>query len=172
MAERTRFIEVVPYDPAWPEEFEKISNALKEWIGDLLIRIEHVGSTSVEGLPAKPIIDLDAVMKSIEVLPEIIERLRLQGFEHQGNLGVEGREAFHPTRDLGFMKFHLYVCPPDGKGYLEHIALRDYLRRHDEARDEYARIKKRLAEAHRTDIDAYVDGKTAFIRQVLRKSNV
>ncbi len=172
MAERTRFIEVVPYDPAWPEEFEKISAALKEWIGDLLIGIEHVGSTSVAGLAAKPIIDLDAVMRDKKVLPEIIERLSVHGFEHQGNLGVEGREAFRPTRDLGFMKFHLYVCPPDGKGYLEHIALRDYLRQHDETRDEYARIKKRLAEAHRTDIDAYVDGKTAFIRQVLRKSDV
>ncbi|CAM4041762.1 GrpB family protein [Saccharibacillus endophyticus] len=170
MAERTRFIEVVPYDSAWPEEFEKISAALKEWIGDLLIGIEHVGSTSVEGLPAKPIIDLDAVMKSREALPEIIERLRLQGFEHQGNLGVEGREAFHPTRDLGFMKFHLYVCPPDGKGYLEHIALRDYLRQHEAARDEYAKIKLDLAERHRTDIDAYVEGKTAFIQEILQKA--
>lgn len=172
MAERTRLIEVVPYDPAWPNAFEKLAAAVNEWIGDLLIGIEHVGSTSVAGLAAKPIIDLDAVMKSRELLPEIIERLSVQGFEHQGNLGVEGREAFHPTRDLGFMKFHLYVCPPDGKGYLEHIALRDYLRQHEAARDEYARIKLELAKRHRTDIDAYVDGKTAFIQRMLREANV
>ena len=170
MAEKTRIVEVVAYDPSWPGAFRQIAEAVDGWIGDLLIGIEHVGSTSVEGLAAKPIIDLDAVMTGRDALPEIIERLAAQGFEHQGELGIEGREAFRPTRDLGFMTFHLYVCPPDGKGYLEHLALRDYLRRHGEARDEYARIKQRLAKAHRTDIDAYVAGKADFIQGILRKS--
>ena len=168
MAERTRVIEVVPYDPAWPQAFEQIAAAVNGWIGDLLIGIEHVGSTSVPGLAAKPIIDLDAVMRSRNVLPEVIERLAKQGFEHQGNMGIEGREAFHPTRDFGFMNYHLYVCAPDGAGYLEHLALRDYLRNHNETRDEYARLKQELARAHRTDIDAYVEGKTAFVQNVLR----
>lgn len=171
MAERTRIIEVVPYDPAWPKAFERIAAAVNGWIGDLLIGIEHVGSTSVPGLAAKPIIDLDAVMRSSDVLPEVIERLAEQGFEHQGNLGIEGREAFRPTRDFGFMNYHLYVCAPGGSGYLEHLALRDYLRNHDAARDEYARLKQELARAHRTDIDAYVEGKTAFVRKILRQAN-
>ncbi|OWR30054.1 hypothetical protein CDO73_13360 [Saccharibacillus sp. O23] len=171
MAERTKIIEVVPYDSAWPQAFEQIAAAVNGWIGDLLIGIEHVGSTSVPGLAAKPIIDLDAVMRSRDVLPEVIERLAKQGFEHQGNLGIEGREAFRPTRDFGFTNYHLYVCAPDGAGYLEHLALRDYLRNHDEARDEYARLKLELARAHRTDIDAYVEGKTAFVRKILQQAN-
>ncbi|NGZ77622.1 GrpB family protein [Saccharibacillus alkalitolerans] len=170
MAERTTYIEVVPYDPLWKKEFAVIAAAVESWIGDLLIAVEHVGSTSVEGLAAKPIIDLDAVMRSSDDLPEIVERLGRQGFEYQGNLGIEGREAFRPTRDFGFMNYHLYVCPPDGRGYLEHIALRDYLRTHDGARDEYARLKRALADRHRTDIDAYVEGKTAFVREILRRA--
>ncbi|WP_172195336.1 GrpB family protein [Saccharibacillus qingshengii] len=172
MAERTPFIQVASYDPAWPQEFARIAAAVKQWMGDLLIGIEHVGSTSVEGLAAKPILDLDAVLTSADRLPEAIERLAAQGFEHQGNLGIAGREAFRPTRDFGFMNYHLYVCPPEGRGYLEHIALRDYLRGHDEARDEYARIKRKLAQAHRTDIDAYVEGKSAFVQDILRRTGV
>ncbi len=170
MAERTSIIEVVPYDPNWQNEFETIAAAVDGWIGDLLSGIEHVGSTSVEGLAAKPIIDLDAVMKNPDGLAEIVRRLAGQGFEHQGNLGIEGREAFRPTKDFGFMNYHLYVCPPNGKGYLEHIALRNYLRTHPEARDEYARLKRCLAADNRRDIDAYVDGKTAFVQEILRRT--
>lgn len=170
MAERTSIIEVVPYDPNWKNEFANIAAAVHGWIGDLLSGVEHVGSTSVEGLAAKPIIDLDAVMKNPDGLAEIVRRLAGQGFEHQGNLGIEGREAFRPTKDFGFMNYHLYVCPPNGKGYLEHIALRNYLRTHPEARDEYARLKRRLAADHRRDIDAYVDGKTAFVQEILRRT--
>ncbi|OWA33318.1 hypothetical protein B9G55_21805 [Saccharibacillus sp. O16] len=171
MVKQTRKIEIVPYDPAWPQAFEQIASSVKEWIGDLLIGVEHVGSTSVPGLAAKPIIDLDAVMRYEDQLPQIIERLAQQGFEHQGNLGIEGREAFEPKRDFGFMNYHLYVCSPHGAGYQEHIALRDYLRTHDEARGEYARLKQELAQAHPADIDAYVQGKTAFVQKILQQAN-
>ncbi|WP_145950352.1 GrpB family protein, partial [Paenibacillus sp. Y412MC10] len=82
MAERTRVIEVVPYDPAWKEQFQQIKNMIEGFIGDLILGIEHVGSTSVEGLPAKPIIDLDVVMEDYSVLPAIVERLAKEGFKH------------------------------------------------------------------------------------------
>ncbi|TDF95027.1 GrpB family protein [Paenibacillus piri] len=170
MAERTRVIEVVPYDAEWKIQFERIKEMIVGYIGDLVLAVEHVGSTSVEGLSAKPIIDLDVVMDSYDVLPTIIERLEQAGFEHQGNLGIEGREAFRRTYDDGFMKYHLYVCPKDGKGYLEHIAFRDYLRANEEAKKEYEALKQRLAEAYRYDIDSYVDRKTAFVRDILNKT--
>ncbi|GGD76879.1 GrpB family protein [Paenibacillus nasutitermitis] len=168
MAEKTRVIEVVPYDPVWKEQFRQIRSMIEGYIGDLILGIEHVGSTSVEGLPAKPIIDLDAVMEDYSMLPAIVERLAKAGFEHQGNLGIEGREAFNPTVPDGFMKYHLYVCPKDGKGYLEHIAFRDYLRSHEAARREYASIKMKLAKQHRHDIDSYCDGKSEFVAAILK----
>ena len=88
MPEPTRVIEVVPYNPQWQKEFEKIRDMINSYIGDLIITIEHVGSTSVEGLSAKPIIDLDVVMDSYDVLPMIIERLEKVGYEYEGNLGI------------------------------------------------------------------------------------
>ncbi|MBP1990600.1 GrpB family protein [Paenibacillus eucommiae] len=170
MAEGTRVIEVVPYDPAWKTEFEKIKAKIDSCIGDLILTIEHVGSTSVEGLCAKPIIDLDVVMDSYDLLPSIIERLEEAGYEYQGNLGVEGREAFNRTFDDGFMKYHLYVCPKDGKGYLEHIAFRDYLRGHPADRDAYSALKLHLASQFRHDIDQYCDHKTEFVTAILNKT--
>lgn len=170
MAERTRIVEIVPYNPEWKAEFEKIKAMLNRYIGDLILSIEHVGSTSVEGLSAKPIIDLDVVMESYDVLPRIIERLGEAGFVHEGNLGIEGREAFRRTYKDGFMKYHLYVCPKDGKGYLEHIAFRDYLRSNETARKAYGELKLKLAETYRTDVDQYCEHKTEFVRDILNKT--
>ncbi|MBW4080560.1 GrpB family protein [Paenibacillus sp. S150] len=170
MAEKTKVVELVPYDPVWKAEFGRLRDWLLEIMGDLIIAAEHVGSTSVEGLSAKPIIDIDLVMESYAVLPEIIDRLGQYGYEHQGNLGIEGREAFRREQEDGFMKYHLYVCPKDGKGYLEHIALRDYLRAHPEACQEYEGVKLKLAGQFLYDIDAYCKGKTAVIHSILREA--
>ncbi|WP_339314761.1 GrpB family protein [Paenibacillus sp. FSL R10-2734] len=170
IAEKTKVVEVVPYDPEWKVAFNRIKEHLFSCVGNLIIEIEHVGSTSIEGLAAKPIIDLDLVMDSYEILPQIIERLQQHGYEHQGNLGIEGREAFQRRHADEFMKYHLYVCPKDGKGYLEHIAFRDYLRSNVTARQAYAEVKQRLAEQYRYDIDAYCEGKTAFVTSILSKA--
>lgn len=97
IAQKTKVVEVVPYDPEWKVEFDRIREQLLSYVGDLIITIEHVGSTSIEGLAAKPIIDLDLVMDSYDVLPQIIERLQQHGYEHQGNLGIEGRK---PSKEV------------------------------------------------------------------------
>ncbi|KEK23428.1 GrpB family protein [Bacillus gaemokensis] len=170
MAEKTRTIEIMPYNPKWKEEFQKIKQMIEGYIGDLILRIEHVGSTSVEGLAAKPIIDMDVVIDNYAILPDIIQRLEKEGYQHQGNLGVEGREAFQRTYVDSFMKYHLYVCPKDGKGYLEHIALRDYLSSNETARKEYEELKYRLAENYRFDIDRYCEAKTGFVKGILNKT--
>ncbi|ULO04686.1 GrpB family protein [Paenibacillus sp. 19GGS1-52] len=170
MAEKTKGVEVLPYNPVWKTEFNRIKEQLLTYVGDLIIGIEHVGSTSIEGLSAKPIIDIDLVMESYEVLPEIIERLQQYGYEHQGNLGIEGREAFRRSENDRFMNYHLYVCPKNGKGYVEHIAFRDYLRSNTVARLEYEAVKLQLAEQYRHDIDAYGEGKTAIVTSILEKA--
>lgn len=170
MAERTAIIEIVPYDPQWKTAFEKLKEMIISYIGDLIIRVEHVGSTSVEGLAAKPVIDLDVVIDNYDVLPAIIKRLEDQGYEYQGNMGIEGREAFQRKFQDEHMKYHLYVCPKDGQGYLEHIALRDYLRENELARNEYQQLKIKLAEQHRFDIDSYCENKTTFITDILKKT--
>jgi GrpB-like predicted nucleotidyltransferase (UPF0157 family) len=170
MPDQTRRIEIVPYDPAWKTEFLRVKAMLECYLGGLTLAVEHVGSTSVEGLAAKPIIDIDVVMERYGVFPAIVERLAAAGFEHRGDLGIAGREAFKRTFEDGFMAYHLYVCPKDGEELRRHIALRDYLRTHDHARDEYGALKIANAEKFRYDIDGYIAAKSDFIMGILNKT--
>lgn len=164
-------VRVVPYDSEWKNEFLKIKAMIVDCAGDLITGVEHVGSTAVEGLASKPIIDIDVVIDSYDIFPAVKERLSKIGLEHEGNLGIEGREAFKRAFVDDFMPYHLYVCSEYGKGYLEHIAFRDYLRDHPEAVKAYGELKMRLAEQFRTDITAYVNAKHEFVQNVLKKIN-
>jgi GrpB-like predicted nucleotidyltransferase (UPF0157 family) len=164
-------LRVVPHDPEWKNEFLKIKAMIVDCAGDLIIDVEHVGSTAVEGLASKPIIDIDVVIDSYDVFPAVKDRLSKIGFEHEGNLSIEGREAFKRTFMDDFMPYHMYVCPKDGKGHLEHIAFRDYLRDHPEAVKAYGELKVRLAEQFRTDITSYVNAKHEFVQSILRNVN-
>ncbi len=165
-----RRIEVFPYNPAWKTAFLELQAMLQGILGDLALCIEHVGSTSVEGLSAKPIIDIDVVMDSYEMFPAIVGKLAAAGFEHRGDLGIQGREAFKRTFEDGFMAYHLYVCPKDGEELRRHLTLRDYLRTHPDARDEYGALKIANADKYRYDIDGYIEAKGPFIRAILEKA--
>ena len=91
---RTKKVIVVPYDKAWKSAFEEIKKEIERVIGDLIIGIEHVGSTSVEGLSAKPIIDIDVVIKDYSVFATVVQKLETIGYIHEGDLGIKDREAF------------------------------------------------------------------------------
>lgn len=158
---------VTPYNPQWPLWFEQIKAYIWPVISDFAVSVEHVGSTSVEGLAAKPIIDLDVVIPHSRYLPLAIERLATLAYVHRGNLGIEGRDAFQAPQ--GFLRHHLYVCPKDSLGLRNHLALRDYLRAHPEAVQTYSLLKQQLAEQHPNDIDKYIEGKTEMILGFLRQ---
>jgi GrpB-like predicted nucleotidyltransferase (UPF0157 family) len=166
MAFITKEVVVVPYDPQWPKAYETLHDFLQPLIKDIALKIEHVGSTSVPGLAAKPIIDCDIVINRGD-LPHVERLLQPLGFINRGDLGIPERYAFQGP-DLGF-KYHLYVVYPDSVPYLEHLALRDTLRASSDLRDEYAALKHRLAALHRYDIDAYIEGKTAFIKTIINQ---
>ncbi|WP_425397443.1 GrpB family protein [Aeoliella sp.] len=158
-------IVVVDYDPTWPAVFESLREHVSAVVAPFALSIEHIGSTSVPGLAAKPIIDLSIVVPSYAELPQAIDALACLGYEHLGDLGIEGREAFQPPADLP--PHHLYVCPQGSLGLRNHLALRDYLRGHPEAATAYGKLKKALSKQFPHDIDAYVDGKTEFIVGIL-----
>lgn len=170
----------VPYDEAWPEVFEELKVLLQNTLGDLALAIEHVGSTAIPGIPAKPRIDLDVVIESEELLPQISEQLETLGYFQQGNLGRAGREAFGRKDDQvpydgsgrEWMKHNLYVCPKDSPVLREHLLFRDYLRSHPEIAKEYADLKQSLVEEDRYNQDAYVAGKTGFVAKVLELAKV
>ncbi len=162
-------VTVVPYNPAWKSEFQRIKTMITDCAGDLIISVDHVGSTAIEGLAAKPIIDIDVVIESYNIFHLVKDRLSLIGFEHEGNLGVEGREAFKRTFIDDFMPYHMYVCPKDGKGHLEHVAFRDYLSCHPEDMQAYGQLKMKLAEQYKTDISSYLNEKHDFVLNILNK---
>jgi GrpB-like predicted nucleotidyltransferase (UPF0157 family) len=157
---------VADYDDRWPIHFEEIAQVVRPAIADLDAQIEHVGSTAVPGLAAKPIIDIDVVVPSATDVPTAIERLRSLGYVYQGDKGFRGREAFMWPR--GARPHHLYVVVRGSRPHLDHIRFRNYLRDHPEVAREYAALKTSLAAQHGDDRLGYTNAKTDFVTGVLR----
>lgn len=162
-------ITVVDYDPSWPESFERLRASIWPCIRDVATSIEHVGSTSVIGLAAKPVIDMTIVVPTPSAMGTVVERLATIGYRHRGNLGVPGREAF--DRPQGMPDHHLYACVAGNDGLRNHLALRDYLRGNPSAARAYGTLKKQLAARFADDIDGYIDGKTEFILEILARAD-
>jgi GrpB-like predicted nucleotidyltransferase (UPF0157 family) len=154
------------YDLTWPERFAALAARVETALGDIMLRAEHVGSTAVPGLAAKPIIDLDVVIAQAS-FPEATRRLGRLGYVHEGDLGITGREAFRWPPDCE--RHHLYVVAEESAELGRHLAFRDALRADPVLRDKYAALKRSLAAQHPHDIKAYTEGKTAFIKATLKR---
>ncbi|GAB6931131.1 GrpB family protein [Paenibacillus sp. JCM 10914] len=163
------------YNEKWQIMFGELKDIIAQHLGDLPLSIEHVGSTAVPGLPAKPIIDMDIVIPSVNLLSQVIDKLSELGYWHEGDLGLPGREAFarndnRVPYDAGMnekMTHHLYVCSKGSVPLNEHLMFRDILRKHPALVKDYADLKMQLAEQFKYDRAAYTEAKTSFIRSVL-----
>ena len=159
-------IEIKTYDPEWPATFERIRAFVWPHVQHASMALEHVGSTSVPGLSAKPVIDACIVVASRRDIPHVVKALTRIGYVHRGELGVPEREAFqHPA---SWPKHHLYVSPRGSLSLTNHLGLRDYLRANPDVAREYGELKASLAGKFADDIDAYIAGKTEFILAILR----
>ena len=139
---------VVEYDKEWPQDFLKIKTELQKAI-TVMSNIQHVGSTSIPGMKAKPIIDIDVGLENWGNFENVKSKLATIGYEYEGDRGIKGREAFCrngkvQNKILDNIDHHLYVCSVDNEEYKRHILFRDYLRSHDEARDRYNQIKEEI----------------------------
>ena len=164
-----KHVVVVPYDEMWEKAFEDIKRELEEALGDLALRIEHVGSTSVTGLSAKPIIDIDVVIRDVSILDSVVSALAKIGYVHEGDQGIPGREAFKHDGKEHLMKHHLYVCAEDAAELKRHLGFRDYLRSHPEAVAEYSKVKEEGARLYPYNIDKYIEHKSPFIEGIYRE---
>ena len=165
----TKNVVVLPYDEQWEQAFEHIKDEIQEALGSRVLRIEHVGSTSVRGLSAKPIIDIDIVIKDYSVFDAVAAALEKIGYHHEGDLGIPAREAFKYTGKEHLQKHHLYVCPQDSAELKRHVAFRNYLRSNPEAVRTYSRIKEEGAELYPNDIEKYIQHKSPFIEKIYRE---
>ena len=163
---QTPKVTVVPYDEAWKTDFQRIEAEIRSAIGDLILGIEHVGSTSVTGMSAKPCIDLDVVIADASRLPAVISGLEAIGYIHEGDLGIQGREAFKYTNKPHLQNHHLYVCPRDSEELHRHLTFRDYLKSHPEAVAVYSRVKETAVRLYPDSIDGYIAYKSPCIEEL------
>lgn len=168
----SKAVEVMPYDESWRQNFEEICCELKTALGKLALRIEHVGSTSVKGLSAKPVIDIDVVIKDYTVFGEVIKALENHGYYYEGDLGIPEREAFGYVGREHLMKHHLYVCPENSRELKRHLLFRDHLRSHPEDAAEYSRIKEEGAALYPEDMDSYIKHKSPFIEKIYKEIGI
>ena len=164
---RTKHVIVEDYNLEWKNEFERIKNELLAILSGKINSIEHVGSTSVEGLSAKPIIDIDIVID--QNFQEVRNALESIGYIYEGDLGVSGREVFKYQNKSHLMVHHLYVCNKNNEELRRHIKFRDYLRQHEDDRDKYSTIKKEMAFKYPEDIHSYIEGKEPVIFEIYKK---
>lgn len=134
-----------------------------------MLRVEHIGSTSVPGLAAKPIIDLDVVIADDADLEFVIEKLAAAGYIHEGDLGIPGREAFRYKGKTHLMQHHLYVCRESSRELYRHIAFRNFLRSHPEAVREYSSVKLEAAALYPDNIEKYMESKAHYVECLYRK---
>ncbi|MCA9310187.1 MAG: GrpB family protein [Phycisphaerales bacterium] len=167
-------IVVAEHDPGWAVRFAEIRAGLGPALAGREARVEHVGSTSVPGLAAKPIIDISVIVPDADGMHAALSGLSALGYEHIGDLGITGREALRATGGVaaGWARHNLYVCIAGGPGIRNHLAVRDDLRADPDAARAYGELKRRLARECGDDVDAYTQAKSAFLAEVLTKAGV
>ncbi len=161
----SQHITVTDYDPLWTKKFEEEALLIKDIIADNCIAVYHIGSTSVPGLAAKPIIDIMAVVKSLERVDGVAEDFLKIGYEYLGEFGIVGRRYLRKGGDERTHQIHIFQAD-DWNNIGRHLAFRDFMRTHEKEREEYAKIKIDLARRFPYDIDGYCDGKETFVREM------
>ena len=163
---KTVRVTVLPYDIRWKSHFEAIRKELDSALGDLILGIEHVGSTSVEGLSAKPCIDIDVIIPDYSQWGTVVTKLEAIGYFHEGDLGIPEREAFCYSDKAHLMKHHLYVCPKTSRELHRHITFRNVLRANPAALRQYSAVKEQAARLFPNDIDGYMQYKAPCIGEL------
>ena len=168
------------HKPTWLLDFQKIRDVIKEVLVDLEIKIEHVGSTAITHLAAKPIIDIDIVHQKTVRFEEINRRLKMLGYLHHGDQGIAGREVFKRDRQgeshsiLDSINHHLYVCESESEELRRHLLFRNYLMENHKARQEYQKIKYELAERANQNKKVYAKLKetlaSEFIEAIIKRA--
>ena len=158
---------VIPHDPAWESEFLAESAIVARVLE--LETIHHIGSTSIAGIYAKPIIDMLGEATSVDSIDRLSPHMIELGYEAMGEFGIPGRRYFRKNVG-GVRKFHLHVFKKGSEEALRHLRFRDYLRSHPKEAKEYSDLKRELARTCEGDSDKYMDGKDAFIKEIDRKA--
>jgi GrpB-like predicted nucleotidyltransferase (UPF0157 family) len=160
-------IDIKDYDPEWPNAFELEKSRIMKKLGELVLEIQHIGSTAVPGISAKPIIDILIAVRDMGRAMECAIKLADLGYELiQSEDDVERLFLFRGMPRT----HHIHIVEHGSETHRKHVVFRDYLREHADTRNEYDRLKRALAARYRTDRKSYVDSKTDFVERVVEKA--
>jgi GrpB-like predicted nucleotidyltransferase (UPF0157 family) len=159
-------VRLVDYDSAWPELFRLETLRIANALAPRSLRLEHVGSTAIPGLAAKPVLDILGGYAATEDLAAIISGLGRAGYVHRGNQGIPGREFFRRGEPRSY---HLHLTVAGTDFWHEHLDFRELLRSDAGTRDAYGALKRDLASRYPLDRGAYIEGKGPFVREALRR---
>jgi len=162
-------VKLETYNPKWILEYEKEKVIIENCIRENIIDIQHVGSTSIEGLAAKPIIDIAIGISSLEEGYKCIEPLEQRGYVYKGEAGISGR-LFFSKGDLHNTTHHIHVEQIDNINWRNQILFRDYLRLYADIRNEYDELKKKLALEYANDRETYTLEKSEFILDIIKRA--
>jgi GrpB-like predicted nucleotidyltransferase (UPF0157 family) len=159
-----RFVEIVAYDPAWPEAFAREAQAIEHALGADNVQLFHIGSTAVPGMPAKPIIDMLLAVDGVRKLDRLHGPLQNLDYRGLGEYGIAGRRFFCKGADD--RTHHLHAFAVGSPEIDRHLRFRDFLRESEETAAAYATLKMELAQRYRDDLHGYNQAKSEFIRTV------
>lgn len=160
-----RIIKVVDYNHNWSSDYQQEERSIREILQDEWVNSFHIGSTSVPGLKAKPIIDILLVVNDIYKLDSFSKQFQEIGYEVMGEFGIAGRRYFRKGGDHRTHQIHAFQYN-NMEEIERHLAFRDYLREHPEVRRQYGELKSQLAKQYSNDIDGYCNGKDDFVKSV------
>jgi GrpB-like predicted nucleotidyltransferase (UPF0157 family) len=160
-----RKIKVVAYDPSWKSQFEREANRIAHALGEIVVSLHHIGSTAIPGIFAKPIIDILLEVGDIVQLDDKRAAMEQLGYEAIGEFGIPGRRYFRKDNPSGTRTHQVHAFQVNSPEIERHLAFRDYMIAHPLEAQTYSALKQRLALEHPEDIEAYMDGKDAYIKE-------
>jgi GrpB-like predicted nucleotidyltransferase (UPF0157 family) len=152
------------HDPGWAAAYRREATRLAALLEGVLVSIHHIGSTSVPGLAAKPIIDVLPLVTAIETVDDCTPRLEAAGYHAWGEFGLPGRRYFSKDDDAGWRTHNVHIYAHDDPDVTRHLAFPAYLRTHPDIAREYEQVKRRAYELHPSDVAAYNDAKDGWIK--------
>jgi GrpB-like predicted nucleotidyltransferase (UPF0157 family) len=158
-------VQLQPYNPVWKTIFERDANLIRNVIGKYVIDIQHIGSTSIEGLDAKPVIDIAIGVESLDIVDEIALALKDLGY-FRLKVIIDGKVVFAKDTDVG-RTHYLHLENYNGNHWNDHLLFRDYLRSHAGTVKAYMKLKRELAKEFSADVSSYTDKKKLFVDEIL-----
>lgn len=159
-------VDVVPHDPRWRDSFEAEAKHIAAALGENVVAIHHIGSTSIPDIHAKPIVDVLVEVRDVSELDGRSAAMESLGYQVMGEYGIPGRRYFRRDDEEGVRTHHVHAFAAGSAEATRHLAFRDYLIAHPADARRYGELKRKLAEEHPQSMDAYMDGKDGFIKEM------